>query len=277
MSYSFYNGTFAPTEEITVPLTDRALYFGDGIYDAAIGRNGKIFLLDEHLDRFFENAQKISIKPYYSRAEIIDIFKETIKRASFDSFFLYFQLSRKGGKRQHSFNDSFGSNLLVTVSELPPPDFKHIDLVTFEDRRFEYCNIKTLNLLPSVLAAAYAEENGCYETVFHRGDTVTECAHSNISILMSGKLITHPTDSHILPGITRKHLINAAKELEMSVVERPFALSEMFCADEVIVTSTTKLITCADRIDGNAVGGKDGKNLNLLYKKLLSEYCRETC
>lgn len=275
-TYSYYNGAYAPTEEISIPLTDRALYFGDGIYDAAIGRNGSIFLLEEHLDRLLGNAPKLSIPVPYEREELREILLETVRRSGFHSYFVYFQLSRNGGKRKHVAEASYGANLLITVSELDPPSPQTIQLVTFEDKRFEYCDIKTLNLLPSVLASTYAEENGCGEAVFHRGEIVTECAHSNISILKGGKLITHPTDNHILPGITRRHLLSAARKLGIPIEERAFTLEELFLADEVLVTSTTKLIARGTVLDGKAVGGADEDNLNRLSDELLREYFENT-
>ena len=84
-----------------------------------------------------------------------------------------------------------------------PDLYKKIRLLTQEDTRFLHCNIKTLNLLPNVMAAEKAESMGCGECVFHRGDVVTECAHSNVSIIKDGVFKTHPTDHYILPGITR--------------------------------------------------------------------------
>ena len=277
VSYSYYNGKFAPTEEISVPLGDRALYFGDGIYDAAIGRNGKIFLLDEHLDRLLGNAPKLSIPVSFSRAELADILLETVKRSGLDCYFVYFQLSRNGAKRNHIANTSYGANLLVTVTEQPlPTEGARLKLVTFEDKRFEYCHIKTLNLLPAVLASTYASESGCDEAVLHRGDIVTECAHSNVSILKGGRLITHPEDDHILPGITRRHLITACKKLGIPVIEIPFTISNMLSADEILVTSTTKLIAATDEINKIKVGGKDKANLERLSRLLIEEYYENT-
>ncbi len=276
-TYSYYNGKFAPTDEIVIPLTDRAIYFGDGIYDAAIGRNGKIFLLSEHIDRLLGNAPKLSIPIEYTKEELSEILLETVRRSGFDSYFVYFQLSRNGGKRRHIAEDAYGTNLLITVSEQPlPTEGARLKLTTFEDKRFEYCHIKTLNLLPSVLASTHAENLGCDEAVFHRGQTVTECAHSNVSILKDGSLITHPADNHILPGITRKHLISACNKLGIPVCERPFTLTELFDADEILVTSTTKLIAGTDVIDEVAVGGKDAKRLGLLSAALIEEYYLET-
>lgn len=272
MDYAYYNGKFGRYEDITVPLSDRALFFGDGVYDAAVGRDGKIFLIDEHSDRLFKNAAKLRIIPPVSREELNKILFEVIRRSGLSEYFLYVQFSRSKARRVHSAVGA-DSNLLVTVSEwaLPSPD-KSLSLITAEDLRYQYCDIKTVNLLPAVIASTRAEESGADEAVFHRGDTVTECAHSNISILKDGVLLTHPESPFILPGITRRHLIDLAKALGVPVSECPFTLSELFSADEVLVSSTTKLVTRAKSIDRKKVGGGDGKTFSLLQAAVCEEF-----
>ena len=153
---------------------------------------------------------------------------------------------------------------------------KPYKLISMEDIRFKLCNIKTLNLIPSVLANQRAVEQGCDEAVLHRGSRITECAHSNISILKDGVLQTAPTDELILPGITRKHLLALAKEHGISVLEKPFSMVELMNADEVIVTSSSALCMKAESIDGIPVGGKDPQRLKLLQDAYLEKFQRET-
>lgn len=131
------------------------------------------------------------------------------------------------------------------------PDLKkRIGLSSTEDTRFLHCDIKTLNLLPAVMAAQKAQEEGCQECVFHRGEVVTECSHSNISILKDGVLRTHPLDRYILPGIARKHLLMAAVRRNIPIDERPFTMDELRQADEVLVTSSSKLCLVAGQLEG---------------------------
>ncbi len=277
MEYAYYNGRFGGREEIFIPLSDRALFFGDGVYDAAVGGHGKIFLLDEHNKRLYTNAEKLGITPPVSVDTLNKILFEVILRSGLSEYFLYVQFSRSKPQRTHSAVGA-STSLLVTVSDwsLPSPD-KRISLITAEDLRYQYCNIKTVNLLPAVIASTRAEECGADEAVFHRGATVTECAHSNISILKSGALITHPESPHILPGITRRHLIDAAKSLGVHVLERPFTLEELFSADEVIVSSTTKLVISAKTIDGQRVGGGDTRTFSLLRTAVCEEFNNYMC
>jgi D-alanine transaminase len=126
------------------------------------------------------------------------------------------------------------------------PSVDHfLHLVAYEDKRHRMCNIKALNLLPSVLASAFALSEGADEAVFHRGDTVTECAHSNLHIIKDGTLFTHPLGELILPGIERAHLVTVCKRLGIDVKEVPFTLQELRCCDEVLVSSTTRICNLA--------------------------------
>ena len=152
-----------------------------------------------------------------------------------------------------------------------------IKLITAEDTRFFHCNIKTLNLIPSVMAAEKAKRAGAEECVFYRpGKRVTECAHSNCHIIKDGKLITAPTDNLILPGIVRAHLIKACKKLEIPVSETPYTLDEMFDADEVLVTSSSKLCMYANELDGKPVGGKAPELLEKIRKEIMDEFMTAT-
>jgi D-alanine transaminase len=145
-------------------------------------------------------------------------------------------------------------------------------LITVEDRRHGYCDIKTIDLLPAVLASTKAENCGCDEAIFVRNGIVTECEKSNISIIKQGRLITHPITSEILPGITRRHLLSICAEISIPVSEDYFTPIDLINADEVIITSTTKLCRSAVSIDGFAVGGKDTKLKNAISNRMLDEY-----
>ena len=119
-------------------------------------------------------------------------------------------------------------------------------------------------------------EAGCDEAVLHRGSRVTECAHSNISILKDGVLRTAPTDELILPGITRKHLIALAKENGIPVSETPYSMVELMNADEIIVTSSSALCIRVSHIDNIPVGGKDPQRIKLLQDAYWSKFVNET-
>jgi len=272
----YYNGKWGPLDEMTVPMNDRGCYFGDGVYDAASCANGVIFTLDEHVDRFFVSAALLEIKLHYSKEELKKILNEMVSKMDAGEYIVYWQATRGTARRIHAFAGE-KSNLWIMIKAAVIPDLsKKIKLITMEDTRFLCCNIKTINLIPNVIAAQRAQEAGCYETVFHRGEIVTECSHSNVHIIKNGRFITHPADNLILRGIARSHLVQACGRLGILVEERTFTLAELFAADEVLTSSTTTFGLSADTIDGKPVGGKAPDLLKKIQQEVMREFTEVT-
>lgn len=272
----YYNGKYGTLDEMVIPFNDRVHFFGDGVYDATSSSNGRIMFIDEHIDRFFNSAALLGIKLTYTKEELKNILTEMVAKVDSDPVFVYWQQTRATAPRDHAFPEA-PSNLWIMIK---PTKFKPYDerikLTDMEDKRFEYCNIKTLNLIPSVLAAQKAAEEGCDECVFHRGEDVTECAHSNISIIKGGVFITHPLTNHILPGIARAHLIKACKAQGIPVEERIFSMNELRDADEVIVSSSSNFCMIAGTLNGKPIGGKDNDTLMKVQNWVVNEY-KEYC
>ena len=275
MSIAYYNGQFCDYSDIRISLTDRCVFFGDGIYDAAIGKCGRIYLEDEHLDRFISNAKRLNIPLKKSKRELSRLIHETIDKNRFEQYFIYFQLSRYSEERTHSFEDSNDSNLLITVREhtLPAPN-KKLKLTKADDIRYKMCDIKTLNLLPAVMASKRAELGGYDETVFVRDGIVTECAHSNVAIIKNEALYTHPTNNLILPGITRARMLFTCKSLGIPYKEIPFSFAELINADSILITSTTKLAVIADSVNGINVGNTNNSQARALISALRDDFFR---
>ena len=271
---AYYNGKFGELEEMSIPFGDRVSFFGDGVYDATYSRNYKIFALDEHIDRLYNSAGLLRIEIAQTKEEMKAILNEMLSKMDTGSNFVYWQVTRGTGVRNHIFpQDGSKANLWINIYHKDLVDtYKKVKLITKEDTRFLHCNIKTLNLIPAVIASQEAHEQGCQETVLHRGDRVTECAHSNVHILKNGVLITAPTDHLILPGISRAHLIKSCKKLGIPVDETPFTLQEMMEADEVIVTSSGSLCLAAEMIDGKPVGGKDPIRLKMMQDEAVRDF-----
>ena len=271
-SYAYYNGNFGKKEDISIPLSDRSIFFGDAIYDAAIGCYDRILWEKEHIDRFFLNARRLGINHSFTKAYLSFLLREIAIKSMISSYFLYFQMSRAIPNRIHSAIGAKPSLLItidpITIEENPQP----LNLITVRDKRFGYCHIKTVNLIPSVLASTKAEIANADEAVFVRGRYVTECAKSNISILKRGRIITHPKSNRILPGIARAHLLLNCKRLGIPCMERPFTYDEMMSADEVLITSTTKLCRIATKINNTNVGGKSPDLAKKLCQLMFYEY-----
>ena len=275
-SFAYYNGKFGKRNEISIPLTDRTIFFGDAIYEAAIGCFDRILWEDEHIDRLFDNAEKLAINHGYSKKKLSAILHEIAVKSCIESYLIYFSLSRSSEERIHSAKNCIGANLMVTIEPISiDKKSRAVTLTVKEDRRYQFCNIKTVNLLPNVLALTDAEKHGYDEVVFHKNGIVTECAKSNISILKRGRLITHPLDNTILPGITRKHLLKECQRLGIQCFEETFTLSDMYSADEIIISSSSKLCRPVKQIDDISVGGKSDKLLRDICDAIYMQY--ESC
>ena len=265
---AYYNGKIGRIDEVQAPITDRGFYFGDGVYDAAMVNNKKIFELEDHLDRFYNSLKLLRIEPPMQRDELTKTLNELVSQLDSDApHMLYWQSTRAVAHRMHAFPKS-GKASLMAFSEpcgLDRQDHPY-KLISVEDTRFLHCNIKTLNLIPNCMAMQQAVEAGCDEVVFHRGDRVTEGAHSGLAILKDGVFCTPPADNLILPSITRKHFLTLCDKLGVPTRIAPFTVDELKNADEVMILSTGTHCVGACELDGKPLGGKDPALLDKLQK-----------
>jgi D-alanine transaminase len=275
----YYNGQIDEIDAMRVPMNDRAMYFGDGVYDATYAANRKIFEIDYHLDRFYNSFTALKMPFRLTREELKTELQKCIdKMDSNGVVFVYWQCTRGTGPRNHLFpTDGKPANLLIFIREAKLTDLRRpFRVLTEEDTRFLHCNIKTLNLIPNVMAAQKALEAGCDEVIFHRGTRVTECAHCNVHILKNGEFRTAPTDNLILPGITRRHVLQICKRMQIPFREEAFTVDDLFTADEVIISSAGTLCVPVCEIDGKKAGGKDPETLRKIQKAAVQDFYTET-
>ncbi len=272
----YYNGRIDLIENIQVPMNDRAAYFGDGVYDVTYTKNYKLYCLDAHIDRFFNSASKLRMTVPMSKSELADLLSELVKRLDSDEQIVYWQITRGTADRNHAFPDT-AANLWVMIRPCPVKSMEHdLTAITVEDTRFLHCDIKTINLLPNVMAEQKAHDEGCYTAIFHRGDEVTEAVHANVHILKNGTFITHPTDNLILPGIARQNLLRIADKLGVPTEIRPFTVREMMEADEVMLSSSGSFCIAFSEIDRKPVGGRDRTTLKRLQNALTEDFLEAT-
>ena len=170
----YYNGVIDELDRMQVPMLDRACYFGDGVYDVSFSRNHKIYALEEHVSRFFQSAARLRMQPRMTEEELCTLLCELVQRLEDGELWVYFQLSRGTGFRTHAFLEKEESNLWIMIRPMPIKDtYKPMRCISMEDTRFYHCNIKSLNLLPNVLATQATVEAGVGECILHRGETVT--------------------------------------------------------------------------------------------------------
>lgn len=273
----YYNGKIDELERMQIPMLDRACYFGDGVYDVTYCRNYRIYALEEHVERFFQSAEHLRIKIGMTKTELCELLSDLVKRLDCDSLWVYFQVTRGTDFRSHAFPSDVSSNLWIMLKPAEIRDtYQPFRCITLDDKRYHYCNIKTLNLLPNVLATQATVEAGVDECILHRDGIVTECAHSNLSILKNGVLITHPADQWILAGTGRAHLIAQCNAFGIAVEERTYTLDELKDADEILITSASALCLRVLELDGKPIGGKDGETVKVLQDALLKDYLEKT-
>ncbi len=266
---AYYNGKITLIDDMMIPANDRGFYFGDGIYEAAMVFNHKIYALQDHLDRMFNSAAMLQIALPYTKEEVGALLSDLVLKVESGCQFLYWQVTRATSPRNHLFPEGASSNLYVYSKPWKGVEMSdEYRLISITDTRFFHCNIKTLNLIPNVMAAQKAKEAGCQEAVFVRDGYVTEGSHSNVSMIKDGVFITHPLDNLILPGTERKHMIAWCGQLGIPVEERAFTLEELMEADEIIMSSTSHPSMRVMELDGKAVGMKNPK----LVQKLRDQY-----
>ncbi|MCL2629914.1 MAG: aminotransferase class IV [Firmicutes bacterium] len=270
-SIAYYNGNIGRPEELSIPFNDRVHFFGDGVYDATYTINFKPLTLNRHIGRFFNSAGLIGLNLPISQQELRDIILNLLSQADNPECLVYWQATRGTDIRNHSFPHDMRANIWVLIKPAPLFDINEkFKTITVEDKRFKLCNVKTLNLLPNILAYREAEDKGAGEAIFVREGRVTECSHSNVSMIKGGCFFTPPADNLILAGVTRQIAIEACHNLSIPVKEEPFSLSDLMDSDEPIITSAGKLFIGISHINGTPVGGKDES----LLKKIQAEVGR---
>lgn len=273
----YYNGTIDSLDEMMIPLCDRSVFFGDAVYEAVLVLNKKTFTLDLHLDRLYNSCALTDIKFDMSREDLKAEIDKVIAVSEGDTTMLYIQVTRGNAPRKHEFPKEVKPNLIMSVTPITlPPRDKRASLLTMEDLRFKYCNIKTVNLLPNVFAAQKAASYGATEALQHRAGRVTEAAHSSILMTKDGVVVMPPLDELILPSITRAVIQRICDENGIPTESRIISLDEIMGADEIILCSTTKNVIYVFEIDGKPVGGKDRQLAERIQKLFLDEICKET-
>lgn len=262
---------FIHRDNLKYPFEERGLQFGDGVYEVIRIYNGTYYLFEEHVNRLFRSAEAVKIEALFTKEELKKLLLDLLKRNEMTTDGkVYLQLTRGSAPRDHVFPENVSANFYAYVQDLPrnTQNLKNgVGTIIQRDVRWENCYIKSLNLLPNVLAKQEAKENGCYEAILHKDGIVTECSSSNAYLVKDGKIYTHSTTKGILHGCVRMAVEKFAHELNIPFIEESFTLEDIKSADELFLTSSTSEVLPIVKVDGNQVGdGKPGKITRLLQK-----------
>lgn len=269
---AFVNGKFLPLSEANVSVEDRGFQFGDGVYEVIRSYGGKLFRLNDHLERLKRSMEAIHLPPASTREDVRDIITSAYQQSGYPEAKVYLQVTRGAAPRDHQFPQEVRPTVVITVRRLAPLPSEvrehGVAVITVPDIRWGRCDIKSVNLLPNVLSRQTAQEKGAFEALFVRGGSVMEGAGSNLFQVGQGKIATPPKGSLILSGITRDVVIEIAKEAGMEVEERSLPLESLMKAEEVFLTGTTIEIISVVAVDGVAIGeGRPGKVARGLFQR----------
>ena len=281
----YLNGQYMPIEEAKISVLDRGFIFGDGVYEVIPVYSRRAFRLPEHLRRLQHSLDGIKLANPHSDAEWTCIIGELVARNSGEDQYLYLHITRGAAKRDHAFpKPPVTPTVFMMSNPLPAPPAEllqsGIACITAPDNRWLRCDIKSIALLPNVLLRQMAVDAGCAETILIRNNEfMTEGAASNIFVVKNGKLLAPPKDNLMLPGITYDVVLEIAAASGIPHEVRRVMQEELFTADELLLTSSTKEVLAITQLDGQPVGsGKPGAmfaRLHALYQDFKREVMRK--
>jgi D-alanine transaminase len=272
---AYVNGRYQPHKTAAVHIEDRGYQFADGIYEVVPVQRGKLIDEDLHLDRMEFSLGELEIARPMERRALKLVLREILRRNGIDRGILYMQVTRGVAPRDHKFPMMARPALVITAKRLKPVPAKYLEegvgVITLPDLRWKRCDIKTIALLPNVLGKQRATEEGAYEAwqIDPEGN-VTEGTSTNAWIVTKDrKIVTRPLGHEILPGVTRKALLELLQSTDFTLEERSFTLEEALAAAEAFLTSSSVYLLPITSIDGKKVAnGKPGdfsKRLRQLY------------
>lgn len=276
MSISYFNGQYLPHDEIRISPDDRGFLFADGIYEVVRWYGGFFYDMEGHLTRLRRSLKETGI--IWKEADIMpEIMQSLIDRNELGDCCatVYIEVTRGAAPRRHSF----------PAPPVPPTVFAFatrfsMDTLAWEngigtsmvkDIRWCRCDIKSIALLPNILAFQNALDNGDHEAIFVRDGLITEASHSNVFLVRDETVFTHPASDFILPGITRKNIIRLAEENNIQLVEDAFTEDMIPYVHEVFLANTSGEITPVVRINGLSVGDGTPGPVTRRLQQLLRE------
>lgn len=273
---TYSRGVYAPFDATAIPLSNRSFFFGDAVYDVIIGRNKKLYQFDKHMLRIRQNANAVGLKISENDEEILNIFSELCELTNACEFMLYIQYSGVSNKRVHTRPETAAELTMILTESFVSNKMTKISATSFSDMRYGYCNIKTTNLLPSVLSMNKAKDNSADIAFFVRDNKITEASSANIFLLKNGEFVTPTVNDGILKGITRDNLISFCNSENIKVNERSVYFDELFDADAVWITSTTRIMQLCTTLDEKRISKKAPDVLEVLFSKLYNDYLEKT-
>ncbi len=271
---TYFNGEMVEPGAKVVSLDDRGYCFGDGVYEVVRVYNGRAFAFSYHQDRLYRSMREMDIPVRMPPDELQELHEIMIEQSEITDGYIYLQITRGVTPRHHAFERSklepqmymFIKPITTDLSALQ----QGVKAITLPDERWARVDIKTLNLIPNILAQTKAEKKGAYTAILVRDGIVTEGATSNVFVMKDGVCYTHPADHHILKGITRQLVVTrVAPTAGITIIEREFDEAFLQDADEIFFTDTIGGIIPITTLNREPVGdGTPGKAAKVLAEQL---------
>lgn len=256
---AYINGLYEPNKNALINIEDRGLQFSDGVYEVIYVWNETPVDYGAHIERLSRSLNELNIPAPMSWRSLTVIIKEVIRRNYLRQGIIYIQISRGVASRTHGYSREMEPSLVVTAKFTAPPSEeivkKGVKVLSTPDIRWARRDIKSISLLPNIIAKQSALDVKAFESVFYKSDgSVTEASASNVWIVDKDKtLITHPTSRDILGGVTRATILKLARDAGYRISEQSFTLQNMHVADEVFLTGTTTFVMPVVQVDKHTI------------------------
>lgn len=271
---TYFNGEMVESGAKVVSLDDRGYCFGDGVYEVVRVYNGRAFAFSYHQDRLYRSMREMDIPVRMPPDELQELHEIMIEQSEITDGYIYLQITRGVTPRHHAFERSKLESQMYMFIKPITTDLgalqEGVKAITLPDERWARVDIKTLNLIPNILAQTKAEKKGAYTAILVRDGIVTEGATSNVFVMKDGVCYTHPANHHILKGITRQLVVTrVAPTAGITIIEREFDEAFLKDADEIFFTDTIGGIIPITTLNREPVGdGKPGKAAKVLAEQL---------
>jgi len=276
-NFAYINNKFINFKNAKIHVEDRGLQFADSVYEVIAVLNGNLIDLDFHLKRLRYSLKELDIKYKINQKNLKKIFLKLIKKNKTFNGIIYLQITRGVQYREHKYEKKLIPTLIIYTRNkefnLPGKNFKGVNTITHEDLRWKRRDIKTVNLLPNIIAANKAKKMKAYEAILLQNGKVTEGTSSNIWIIKKNNLITHPANTDILKGVTRTSILKIIKTTSLKLVEKSFTHKQLLEADEVFLTSSGSFITPILKIDKKKINNGKIGNITLKLAEMYSKSC----
>ena len=276
-NFAYINNKFVKFKLAKIHIEDRGLQFADSVYEVIAVLDNNLIDFDFHLKRLKYSLSELEIKFKINRTDLYNIFLNLIKKNKTINGIIYLQITRGIQFREHKYQKNLIPTLIVYTRNksfnLPGKKFIGVKTITYQDLRWKRRDIKTVNLLPNIIAANMAKKKNAYEAILIQNGKVTEGTSSNIWIIKRNNLITHPANSDILKGVTRTSLLKIIKKTKLKLIEKQFTYKQLVNADEVFLTSSGSFITPILKIDNVNINRGIIGNITLKLAEMYSEVC----